>query len=224
MHLDQALPTYHLGVKLGLYNGRIAAMVLGRSRIKNAHLPPKPPSHLDLEGRELEVATVSVNAQGLGDADDQSTQGPNLARIVISPQQDEEYDKSLKDDDFVAIQKVGARQSLLQTKAVPIEQDSTILAPSLNALLFRCTCHGAVVYGEQQRFQPLGHFVQMRHGLEKDGLESRHVQDLDQRVDVFFVRGPILVRLVFAGMQRLHVDIGGTVSEDEALVVGRVVG
>jgi hypothetical protein len=136
---------YHLGVILGFDNGRIATMILRCTCIKNAHLPPKPPSHLNLERWKLEVTPVSVYAQSLSNAHYQSGQGPDLARIVISSKKDEEDDEGLEDEDFVAIQEVGSCKGLLQTKAIPVQKGCAIFSPSLTALLGGCACDRAVI-------------------------------------------------------------------------------
>lgn len=154
-------------------------MVFGGSRVENTNLPPKPPSHLDLEWWQTEVAAVSVYSERLRDAYNQTSQRPDLARVIVAPHQDEEDDKRLQYDNLIAVEEVCPRQGLFQSKSISIQQCSSVFSPSFQTGFRGGACYGAVVYGKQERFQPFAYFIGMCEGVEDGRLEGGNVQDLD---------------------------------------------
>lgn len=170
------------------------------------------------------MAAISVYAKSLGDANDQACQGPDLAGIVVSSEEDKEDDKGLENDNLVAIEEVCASKSLLQAEAVAVEEGCTIFSPTLDAFLRRRASYRAVVYGKKETLEAFGDLVRVCNRIEEDGLEGGNVQHLDEWIDVLLEGVPKLAGLLLQGVQCLHVDIGGAVAEDEALVLCRVAG
>ena len=109
-------------------------MVLGRSRVEDADLPPKPPTHLDLKGRKVEVAAISVNSKRLRDAYNKTCQCPDLARIVVSTEKNKENHKGLKNDNLVTVQEVCSRERLFQAEAIPLKKRNALFAPPVSAI------------------------------------------------------------------------------------------
>jgi len=62
----------------------------------------------------------------------------------------------------------------------------------------------------------------MRKSVEDDRLETGNVEHFDQRLDVVLVDVPEFARLLLGRVKRVHVDVGGAVTKDEALVRGHV--
>jgi hypothetical protein len=102
-----------------------------------------------------------------------------------------------------------------------MQERIAVFSVLLDAFTPRHAGNGAIVYGKHERLQRLGYLVRVRNGLEEHRLESGYVQHLDQRVHVLFICVPEQVGVLLRRVQRQHVDAGGAVSEDEALVLCR---
>jgi hypothetical protein len=95
------------------------------------------------------MAAISVYTQSLGYAYDEASQGPDLASIIVSAQQNEEDHKSLEDHDLIAVEEVCSGESLFQSEAIPDQQRRPFLAPFLETFLCSRTGHSSVVDSEQ---------------------------------------------------------------------------
>lgn len=213
---------YHQGVKKGFNDGRIAAVIFRGSCIQYADLPPQSPPHLYLERREGKMAAISVNAKGLRNAYHESSQGPDLASIVVSTKQHQEDDKSLQYNHLVTVEKIGPRQSLLYAHAISAEQGGSVFAPPLHACFGCRACDCTVVDAEQECLQPFAGGIDIGKGIEHDGFKAGNVQYFYQWIHRLLVHLPELEGLLLGGMHGLHVYAGRAAAENEGLVLGRV--
>ena len=124
-------------------------MILACSCIQYADLPPESSPHFHVEGLESEVHTVSVNANRLCNADDETCESPDHPRIAVPPQTHQEQDQCLQHYDFFCDEEVGARECLLDSKPIPGQQDRFTLSKSCKTIFSRQACDCAVVDGEE---------------------------------------------------------------------------
>ena len=100
-------------------------MVLGRAEVQHTHGPEEAPAHLDLEGRQVgEVRAVAVEAQGLGEADEEAGQRPGEPGVVMPTDEDEEEHESLDDCKVGLGEKLGLGKRLLDGEAVFVYQNA----------------------------------------------------------------------------------------------------
>ena len=85
----------------------------------------------------------------MGDANDETSQCPDFARIVIAAQQDKVDHKGLKDENLVAVEEIGSCESLLEAEAESGEKRASLLSP-LVATFYGCDAGHSTIIDDKQ--------------------------------------------------------------------------
>ena len=112
-----------LGIKRLLDHGQVGSLILGRTKVQDADGPKEPTSHLDLKrGQIRKVGPVTVQTEGLADADEQPGQGPGEACVVVPANENQKQEEGLRDFEIGRREEISFPKSLLKGEAILLKQ------------------------------------------------------------------------------------------------------
>lgn len=115
----------------------------------------------------------------MGDANDETSQWPDFARIVVAAQQDKVDDKGLEDENFVAVEKVGSCKSLLDAEAEPGEKRASLLSKHITTFCGGDAGHSTIVDDEQPSLESFADLFDIGSGIHDGEFKGRDMQDFD---------------------------------------------